>query len=92
MNREIQQSQGCEISTVSRASTGEGHWRKSARCFNDPGAKSGAAFGATLYRDLILFGASECNADNESNSFILLSLFGSVQGSATRCFEMEKRT
>lgn len=56
------------------------------------GAKSGAAFGATWYRDLVLFGASECNVDNESNSFILLSLFGSVQGSATWCFEIENRT
>jgi hypothetical protein len=28
--------------------------------------KSGAAFGATLYRDLILFSATECNVDNES--------------------------
>jgi len=53
---------------------------------------SGAAFGATLYRDLVLFGASECDVDNESNSFILLALFGSVQGSATWCFEIEKRT
>jgi hypothetical protein len=56
------------------------------------GAKAGAAFGATLYRDLVLLGASECQVDNESNSFILLSSFGSVQASATWCFEIGKRT
>jgi hypothetical protein len=42
--------------------------------------KSGAAFGATLFRYFVLFGAAGCNVDNKSNSFILLSLFGSVQG------------
>jgi hypothetical protein len=36
------------------------------------GTKSGAAYGATLYGDLVLFGSSECNVDNESNSYILL--------------------
>ena len=56
------------------------------------GAKSGAAIGATWYRDLVLFCASECNVDNESNSFILLSLFGVVLGCARLCFEGSKRT
>jgi hypothetical protein len=47
------------------------------------GAKSGAAIGTTLYRGLSLFGASECDVYIESNSFILMLLFGSVQDSAT---------
>jgi hypothetical protein len=55
-------------------------------------AKSGAAFGATLYRDLILFGATECDVDNESISFILPLLFGSVRDGATRCIRVENRT
>jgi hypothetical protein len=32
---------------------------------------SGAAFGATLYRDLVLFGATVCDVDNTSISFIM---------------------
>ena len=44
--------------------------------------KSGAAFGATLYCNLVLFGATKCDVDNRSKSFNLLLLFGSVQGSA----------
>ena len=33
--------------------------------------RSGAAFGATLYRDLVLFGATVCDVDNVSMSFII---------------------
>jgi PII-like signaling protein len=32
---------------------------------------SGAAFGATLYRDLVHFGATECNVDNRYMLFIM---------------------
>jgi len=32
---------------------------------------SGAAFGATLYRDLVHFGATQCDVDNTSMSFIM---------------------
>jgi hypothetical protein len=52
----------------------------------------GAAFGATLYRALVLFGATGCYVDNESKLFILLSLFGLVQCSAGKCFRRQKRT
>lgn len=48
--------------------------------------KSGAAFGATLYRVLVPFSAILCNVDIESKSFILLLLFAAVQGSARLCF------
>jgi uncharacterized membrane protein len=51
-----------------------------------------AAFGATLYRDLVLFGAARCDVDNEFISFILCSLFSSVQGSARQCFDGQNRT
>jgi hypothetical protein len=54
--------------------------------------ESGAAFGATLYRVLVLFCAILCNVDIESKSFILLTLFAVVQGSAKLCFGPEKRT
>jgi hypothetical protein len=54
--------------------------------------ESGAAFGATLYRVLVLFGAMACDVDNESKSFILQSLFSAVQGSASLCFELSNRT
>ena len=47
--------------------------------------ESGAAFGATLYRVLVPFCAILCNVDIESKSFILLSLFAAVQGSARLC-------
>ena len=33
----------------------------------DQSTKSGAAFGATLYRDLVLFGAVECDVNNWFN-------------------------
>ena len=48
--------------------------------------ESGAAFGATLYHVLVPFCALSCNVDIESKSFILLSLFAVVQGSAKLCF------
>ena len=48
-------------------------------------AKSGAAFGAALFRDFVLCGATECNVDNASKSFILMSLSSSVQLSAAQC-------
>jgi hypothetical protein len=51
----------------------------------------GAAFGATLYRELVLSGASACNMDNQSSSFILLLLFGSVHRSAIWCFRPKDR-
>ena len=44
--------------------------------------RSGAAFGATLYRDLVLFGATGCDVDNMSMSFIMCMLFVSVRGGA----------
>jgi hypothetical protein len=53
---------------------------------------SGAAFGATLYRDLVLFGATRCAVDNDLKSFILLSLFDSVRGSARQCLSAQNRT
>jgi hypothetical protein len=56
------------------------------------GAKSGAAFGATLYRDFVLSGATECHVDNASKSFILLSLFKPVQLGAGRCLRAGNRT
>jgi hypothetical protein len=46
------------------------------------GLPAGAAFGATLYRDFVLFGAAVCSVGNLSNSFILLPLFDLVQGGA----------
>ena len=33
--------------------------------------QSGAAFGAALYRDLVLFGATGCDVDNRSMLFIM---------------------
>ena len=54
--------------------------------------KSGAAFGATLYRVLVLFCATWCDVDIKSKSFILLSLFSVVQGSARLCFDQSGRT
>jgi hypothetical protein len=54
--------------------------------------KSGAAFGATLYRVLVLFCATWCDVDIESRSFILLSLFSAVQRSARLCFGQSIRT
>jgi hypothetical protein len=50
------------------------------------GLRSGAAFGATLYGVSVLFYATWCDVDIESKSFMMLSLFSAVQGSATLCF------
>jgi hypothetical protein len=66
---------------------------KNHRIANAPGLRTkSAAFGATLYCDLVLFGATKCDVDNRSNSFNLLLLFGSVQGSARWCFKGQNRT
>ena len=48
-------------------------------------AKSGAAFGAALFRDFVLCGATECNVYNASKSFIIMSLSSSVQRGAGQC-------
>jgi hypothetical protein len=54
--------------------------------------KSGAAFGATLYRVLVLSCATWCDVDIESKPFILRSLFSVVQGSARLCLGQSNRT
>jgi hypothetical protein len=56
------------------------------------GARSGAAFGATLYLDFVLLCATRCDVDNEFKSFILLSLFGYVRYGAGKCFRRQERT
>jgi hypothetical protein len=40
----------------------------------------------------MLFGATWCDVDIESKSFILLSLFSAVQGNARLCFKQSNRT
>jgi hypothetical protein len=47
----------------------------------------GAAFGATLYRDCVPFGAAGCNVENEFILFLHSDLFDSVQGRARQFSE-----
>jgi hypothetical protein len=53
--------------------------------------KSGAAFGATLYWDLVLFCATWCDVDIESKSFILLSLFSAVRCRAVQGYALDSQ-
>jgi hypothetical protein len=46
--------------------------------------ESGAAFGATLYRDFVLFGATECNVENSYILFLNSGLFDMVRDRASQ--------
>ena len=56
------------------------------------GARSGATFGATLYRIFVLSCATRFAVENKSISFILWFLFGMVQYGAGKCFIAQIRT
>jgi hypothetical protein len=50
-----------------------------------PNLQSGAAFGATLYRCLVPFLATQSDVDNTSIYLIMSLIFRGVQHGAARC-------